>query len=220
MAPVWFNSDNFWRSKGARTLASGGGHIAVPGDINQAAVVIPWSNTPYLYCGAGACNGEMTAPDDPHLSYEPPMVTIRAGKYDPSLPNGRQSILGRRGLDTFDVIADKTGEVGLQADGIDDPMYGPYPKPNIGYPPISELQYLSVEIRFRHNAWQDGRSVFIGDWWLELYVLDDSNQPGPGNGDVDPKEPIVCPTRPPWPYRDPIRMVSAPDSAQIRRSRP
>lgn len=221
MAPIWFNENNFWREKGAHILAAGGGSIASKADFNQASVTIPWAPTPYLYCGAGAAYGEMTPPDDPHLSYEPPILRITAGKYDYSLPDDKSAILGRHGLEPFAIIASQTGEVGLQADDADEPWIGAYPDPQTGYPDIDDLQYLSLEVYFRHNTWQDGRPVFIGEWYVELYVYDESfNDPDPGNGDVDPHEPIACPTRPPWPYRDPIRIVSAPDSAQIRRSRP
>lgn len=222
MAPIWFDEDNFWREKGAHILAAGGGSIAVPDDINRASVTIPWHNTAYLYCGAGTVNGELTPPDDPHFGYEPPILRITAGRYDDSLPDGKSAILGRHGLQPYEIVANITGTVGLQADASDDLWIGAYPNPGTGYPSGPEMQYLSIGITFRKNKWSDGRSVFVGDWYVELYEYDESfsDGGGPGNGTTDPHEAITCPVRPPWPYRDPIRNVSAPDSAQIRRSRP
>lgn len=215
--PNWFDDNNFWKQKGARTVLSAGGSIqGNPADFTNARTVCiaPFMQTSGQFCGAGAALGEMTDPDDPeHFGLEPPILRITAGKFDLSKPDGCSDVYGWHSLDEYDLIGNHiNGDVNLVADAADGGYVGAYP------PYVDTLDYVRVILYFRHNFWADGRPVWTGDYWLELYELT-SAMGGETPGVVEP-EPVVCPTRATWPYRDPVRLISAPNSARIRRSRP
>jgi hypothetical protein len=216
--PFWFDDYNFWKQKGAQTLATAGGHIGGAGNEQfieaRVKCKIPFHATSGQFCGAGAVYGELTDPDDPeHFGFEPPLIRITAGKNDANMPDGCRDVYGWESLDNYDICW-QSGDVNLVADAVDAGQWlGAYP------PYVDTLDYVRVMLYFRKNRWGDGRTVFVGDWYVELYELTSQMSNGdPGNGAEDPV--VACPPRPPWPYRDPVRMISVPDSGRIRRSRP
>lgn len=217
MAPSWFDDNNFWKQKGAQTIASGGGHIGGGADDfknARIACVHTFHPTTGVFCCAGAAYGEMTAPDDPeHFGFEPPILRITAGKYDAAGYMGMSDVYGWKSLDEYDIIGGMiNGEAELIADAGDAGYIGAYP------PYIADCDYVRVILYFRKNFWADGRPVWTGDYWLELYEL--TSAMGGGTPGIVEPEPVACPPRPKWPYRDPVRLISAPNSARIRRSRP
>jgi hypothetical protein len=205
MAPAWFDTNNFWAAHNPRLLGSLSGTISgSEASYKQAFLRVPYVPTTGLLCGAGAVRG-LTAPGDEHFGPEPPQLAIFGG----GSPGGDQWADGLQdygayglqveapltpGWPLVDVVhvEECSRVVSLQWRTEDDPVGRP------GVPPYwPEMDYVRLAVQFRRTHHSDGRPVWTGEYYLELY-----DYVTPPAGEVEPGE--ACPPLPKWPYNDVI----------------
>lgn len=217
MAPPFFDPNNFWAFHGATLLASGGGVIASYADIQESFVEIAFGGGAGQLCAAMAVAGE---PTDPQAGFGPRTPTAyivggyRAeGYFFPTVGNGHKG-----GMNTSHSFYSQTETVNLIEVYPDVPLENEKPP----YPPTMTTVLAGLGWP-GGGSWADGRPVWTGEYWIEIYSYLRANDPStvatPGNGDTD-NDPVTCPPRPPWPYREPIATVDGGGPARIRRSRP
>lgn len=227
--PDWFPIDNFWRSKNAKIIASGGGS-------HHGCVTVPFFSTTGQFCGCGAAVGEVfpspgVGPGGRAGQLEPPHIAIRGGHYEYGGDPGRYGDygvdhIGGHSLNSTTlaygigavagVVFGTDGVVNLVEQDSDTWWYGPVP-------PYDDkgMDYIRLLCDVRYDTWQpEGVPTWSGEYYLELYELTyemTHGEPGFGGDDFAY---VACPPRPDWPYREPVQSLAAPNSAQIRRSRP
>lgn len=206
-------SDGYWEERGAILLGSMDGAIGTEDDMLRASYQTSMGVSTGQFCATAIINGNETeAPLGAQSGQHPPILRITAGVY--LTPTGQVDTVGMRGLQAHDVLGTKAvGHVSLvQIPPDTDPWVGEVPP----YPVT--LDFKRVWLDFGNGAWSDGSPTWRGTYEFYLYDLPANASSGePGRG-VD--DPLVCPARPEWPYKDPVQSVGSPGPARIRRSRP
>lgn len=221
MAPPWFDTQNYWATHGAVLLGSKQGALTTLTQLQNAFIEVPIGPRDHVqYVGAAAINGDSTEPME-HMGPRAPAAYIAGGYY----LSGEYFRAGfQHGLAlTTNFWGTNNGTVNL--------VTGPPEVPEEFAIPPYRAEMLFDNIRMGMSIqgggiWADGRPMWIGEYYMELYLYSKGTDPaytpnlGYGGDASQDTDPVTCPPRPEWPYREPIAMVGNGGPARIRRSRP